>query len=63
MKTAIAWIEYRSENKPSIYTQECATIDESGDGDYETVKEFIQSLKNLAKQGGYTLELENVVIG
>lgn len=62
MKTVIAWIEYSSPSKASIYTYEYATYGKGG-ADYPTVKEFLNALRTLAKSSGYSLEIKNVVIG
>lgn len=61
MKTAIAWIEYEKDGVPSISTCEYATIDI--EGQYTSVKDFLDDLKNLAKTCGRTLYIKNVVIG
>lgn len=62
MKTAVVWIEYESESKPNIHSYEYATIgDESAE--YQTLKDFLDSIKKLARSTGYRLNIKNVVIG
>ena len=58
-KTAVVWIEYEAEDKPSIYTYEYAII---GQEEYPTLKDFLDSIKNLGRMGGYVTNIKNVVV-
>ena len=58
-KTAVVWIEYEAESKPSIHTYEYAII---GQEEYPTLKTFLDSIKNLGKMVGYRTIIKNVVV-
>ena len=58
-KTAVVWIEYEAEHRPSIHTYEYAII---GQEDYPTLRDFLDSIKNLGKISGYKTTIKNVVV-
>lgn len=59
MKTAIVWIEYQAQDRDSIETYEYAEYGESCE--YATLKEFLDSIKNLARTTHHRLKILNVV--
>lgn len=58
-KTAVVWIEYESESKPSIHTYEYAIV---GCDEFPTLRDFLDSIKNLGKKCGYSTIIKNVVV-
>jgi len=59
MKTVIAFFDYMS-NTQTLECYEYVNVGEGGD--YETVVEFLNALKNNGRKAGFTLKLKNVVV-